>query len=400
MSVHHPDAVAGVSLTHVPMALSVQGSTLISVAQSIVDTSSALGIASTAILSHNRDVSIKGAELRYVDYTRNCPREWFTKQELATDMVAGALGLTRPYYGRVYDPAIEAVSASEADVTLLYEGHYASATLPRWAAVRKKSTLVLYCHNPLSRSYRRRELRRLLAQADVVAFCADHLRRDVEERLNGDLPSRLMTVHNGIDPAFKPAPQPPTSDVFTVVFAGITSPHKGPHLALEAVHLASQRVHRPLRLQIFGSHSYGHGTSELTEYERSLRSKADTMQAQVEFHPFVPKSELSERLRLASVACLPSQWAEGLPLIALESMASGLPVITSDSVGMVEAVGESGFVIPGGDAEGMAEVIVTLAESETMRSTAAQKALIRAQAFSWEHVARTFAALRPRGAAG
>lgn len=394
------DSVAGVSLAHVPMALSVQGSTLISVAQSIVDTSAALGIASTAILSHNRDVSMRGAELRYVDYTRNCPREWFTKRELATDVVAGALGFTRPYYGRVYDPAIEAVAASEADVALLYEGHYASATLPRWAEVRKKSTLVLYCHNPLSRSYRRRELHRLLAHADVVAFCADHLRRDVEERLKGDLPSRLMTVHNGIDPAFKPASEPPTSDAFTVIFAGITSPHKGPHLALEAVDLASKRVQRPLRLQVFGSHGYGHEASELTEYERSLRSKADTMQAQVEFHPFVPKSELSERLRSASVACLPSQWAEGLPLIALESMASGLPVITSDSVGMMEAVGDAGFVVPGGNAEGMAEVIVTLAESEDLRSIAAERALVRSRAFSWEQVAKTFAALRPGGADG
>lgn len=141
------------SLIHVPMALSTQGSTLLTVAQSIIDASAALGIESKAVLSDNRGVSLKSTELLYVDYTRTCPREWFSRSELAIDVAAGFAGLRRPYFGHAYDPAVEAVQSAGGDVVLLYEGHYASATLEAWSNVRKDSTVVLYCHNPLSRSY-------------------------------------------------------------------------------------------------------------------------------------------------------------------------------------------------------------------------------------------------------
>lgn len=386
------------SLIHVPMALSTQGSTLLTVAQSIIDASAALGIESKAVLSDNRGVSLKSTELLYVDYTRTCPREWFSRSELAIDVAAGFAGLRRPYFGHAYDPAVEAVQSAGGDVVLLYEGHYASATLEAWSNVRKDSTVVLYCHNPLSRSYGRRELSRLLSAADVVAFCADHLRLDVEERLKGRLPAEFRTVHNGVDPLFTPASAaPPVDEPFTVTFAGLTTPHKGTHLVLEAVELAARRVDRPIRAQIIGSHSYGHAEDVPTEYEASLRAQAARMTAAVEFLPFLPKGELSDHLRAASAACLPSQWAEGLPLIALESMASGLPVITSDSVGMIEAVGEAGFVVPGGNPEGMAEVIVKLANSEAERTTAAARSMDRAKRFTWSSVASTFASLSPGG---
>ena len=384
-----------VSIAHVPMALSTQGSTLLTVAQSIIDASGPSGIVSKAVLSDNRDVSLQQAELLYVDYTRNCPREWFNKRELALDIAAGFLGLRRRGHGRLYDPAIEAVATTRADVTLLYEGHYASATLPRWERVRKNSRIVLYCHNPLSRTYSSRELNRLLSYADVVAFCADHLRVSAESRLGGKLPARFMTVHNGVDPLFQPSASPLSGDAepFTVVFAGVTTPHKGTHLVLEAVDLASRKVDRPIRAQIIGSHSYGHGEADLTDYEQGLRAKAARMHAPVEFLPFLSKAELSVRLRAATVACLPSQWAEGLPLIALESMASGLPVITSDSVGMTEAVGDAGLIVQGGDPEGMADAIVRLAESESELTAASNRSLARAGDFTWERVATTFASL-------
>ncbi|GAA0335788.1 glycosyltransferase family 4 protein [Micropruina glycogenica] len=382
------------SLIHVPMALSTQGSTLLTVAQSIIDASAPMGIESKAVLSDNRGVSLRSAELHFVDYTRTCPREWFNRRELAVDVAAGFAGLRRPYYGHAYDPAVEAVQGVGGDVVLLYAGHYVAATLPAWSAVRKDSTIVLYCHNPLSRSYGRRELSRLLSAADVVAFCADHLRVDVEERLKGRLPAEFMTVHNGVDPLFTPAIAPTApNEPFTVVFAGLTTPHKGTHLVLEAVELAARRAQRPIRAQIIGSHSYGHAESISTEYEASLRTYADRMTAPVEFLPFLSKPELSEHLRAASVACLPSQWAEGLPLIALESMACGLPVITSDSVGMIEAVGEAGFVVPGGNPEGMAEAIVILAESEAERTAARDRSLMRSRRFSWANVATAFASL-------
>ena len=141
-------------LVHVPIPFGRQGSTLMAVAQSISDVAEAAGSRTGAVLSHNRSLSLDVSRTYYVDYTANCPREWFTKSELALDVAAGAIGRLRPHYGNLLDPAIETLAADPPGVVLLYEGHYASASLPRWERLRRDSRIVLYVHNPVSRSIR------------------------------------------------------------------------------------------------------------------------------------------------------------------------------------------------------------------------------------------------------
>ena len=48
----------------------------------------------------------------------------------------------------------------------------------------------------------------------------------------------------------------------------------------------------------------------------------------------------------ARLLLMPSLWLEGFGLIAMEAMLRGLPVIASDSGGLVEAKSGTGFVIP------------------------------------------------------
>lgn len=381
-------------IIHVPMALSTQGSTLMAVAQSLIDAGAPQGIDSAAILSHNRGVSLANARVSYVDYTANCPREWFDRRELAVDVAAGVLGRTRPHYGRLYDPAVKAAAESGADVILLYEGHYASASIPRWQKVRARSKLVLYVHNPLSRTYGRRELRRLISGVDAVAFCADHLRDDVAARLGAAPPAPLMTVHNGVGAEFAPGPVAAgATGPMRVVFAGRPVENKGVHLVLEGVAIAEKLIDRPFAVEIIGSDSYGYRAQEMTTYERRLRESAERMESPVEFLPFLSKPELAAHLRSATVVCLPSQWAEGLPLVALEAMACGAAVVTSDSAGMLEAVGSAGLIAPRGDPEAIAGHLVSLARSPQSLAAAQEASVIQARAFSWDRAVSALAAL-------
>jgi glycosyltransferase involved in cell wall biosynthesis len=55
---------------------------------------------------------------------------------------------------------------------------------------------------------------------------------------------------------------------------------------------------------------------------------------------------IEEALREARVLLMPSLWYEGFGLIAMEAMLRGIPVISSDSGGLVEARQGTGFVIP------------------------------------------------------
>jgi hypothetical protein len=66
--------------------------------------------------------------------------------------------------------------------------------------------------------------------------------------------------------------------------------------------------------------------------------------ANVELLPNFPRIErLFERTR---VFLMPSLWYEGFGLVAMEAMLHGIPVIASDSGGLVEAKTGTGFVVP------------------------------------------------------
>ncbi|WP_292832130.1 glycosyltransferase family 4 protein [Microbacterium sp.] len=371
-------------VAHVPMAFGVQGSTLMQVAQRISDVVIARGGSASAVLSDNRDLALTApVHNRYVDYTSVCPREWFSCGELAVDIAAGRAGLLRPHHGHQYDPAIADVQHHPPRTVLLYEGHYASASLPQWRAVRETSEVVLYVHNPLSRTYGRRELTRLLDAADRVAFCADHLRRNVVQRI-GREDDRFFTALNGVDTAFQiGGHREPGDGVFDVVFVGRVTEKKGVHLALEAVGRAATRLARPVRLRVIGSASHAAG-EPLTHFERTLREVAETLSCEVQFLPFTPQAEIIEILSTASAVCIPSQWAEGLPLVALEAMAAGVPVVCSDSAGLVEACGDAAMIVPHGDSAGMADAFVRLAQDDKEWASRSQASWDRAAHFTWE----------------
>ncbi|MEO8125528.1 MAG: glycosyltransferase family 4 protein [Bryobacteraceae bacterium] len=56
--------------------------------------------------------------------------------------------------------------------------------------------------------------------------------------------------------------------------------------------------------------------------------------------------DIDDVLSKASLLLMPSLWTEGFGLIAMEAMLRGLPVIASDSGGLVEAKQGTGYVIP------------------------------------------------------
>jgi len=80
------------------------------------------------------------------------------------------------------------------------------------------------------------------------------------------------------------------------------------------------------------------------------------------------RDDVPELLRIFDVFCLTSVH-EGLPLTLLEAMASGVPVIGTDVMGINEIItdNENGLLFPNGDEEKLAEVIMTLLTDEALR---------------------------------
>ena len=69
------------------------------------------------------------------------------------------------------------------------------------------------------------------------------------------------------------------------------------------------------------------------------------------------------------VAALPSSYGEGVPKSLIEAAAAGRPIIAADGPGLREIVrhGETGLLVPPGDAEALADAIEQLAGDADLR---------------------------------
>ena len=88
----------------------------------------------------------------------------------------------------------------------------------------------------------------------------------------------------------------------------------------------------------------------------------------VVFTGSLPPEEVSARLREADVFVLNSRY-EGLPHAVLEAFAAGIPVVATAVGGTPELVrdGESGVLVPPGDAKRLREAIQTLLDDAALR---------------------------------
>lgn len=126
-----------------------------------------------------------------------------------------------------------------------------------------------------------------------------------------------------------------------VLFVGRLDAVKGVPLLLEAF-AAVGRDHQDARLTVVGD---GPARAALEAQAKRLGIDGATV-----FAGYRAQDEVAALLEEADMLVLPS-FAEGVPVVLMEAMASRIPVIASQVAGVPELVqqGVSGFVIPAGD---------------------------------------------------
>jgi glycosyltransferase involved in cell wall biosynthesis len=121
----------------------------------------------------------------------------------------------------------------------------------------------------------------------------------------------------------------------------------------------------------------------------------------VQFLGARPPDEVASWMRRASLLAAPSLTAgdgdaEGLPNVVVEAAASGLPVVATHHSGIPEAVmdGETGFLVPEGDAAALAARIGALLGSEGRRRDMGESARrLAAQRFDRARLTRLLEAI-------
>jgi glycosyltransferase involved in cell wall biosynthesis len=184
---------------------------------------------------------------------------------------------------------------------------------------------------------------RLVGQiVDAVAPVSNYIRRRDIERVY--LPAeKVITIHNGLKFDRFSSPTRTNSDHVRIVYAGQLIPEKGVHTLLEALRVLRERKLTPYDLRIAGR---GHQRAELEQMTHSAGLP------NVEFLGHV--DDIPSLFASADIVVVPSMWAEAFGYVAIEAMASGAAVITSDAGGLPEVVGDMGLCYPAGDAQALA----------------------------------------------
>ena len=128
-------------------------------------------------------------------------------------------------------------------------------------------------------------------------------------------------------------------DDFVFVFSGRLVPEKGIKELLLAI---KQIQHLNFKLLIIGSSFFS--SDRKTSFIEELQNLSSEL-PNVIFTGYIPYQKIQDYYHLANVAIVPSIGDEACPLSCIEFMASSLPLIVTDSGGMVELVDDDCAII-------------------------------------------------------
>ena len=99
------------------------------------------------------------------------------------------------------------------------------------------------------------------------------------------------------------------------------------------------------------------------------------------------RKDVAALLSAVDVVAVPSVWEEPLPYVAVEALCAGRPVVAFGVGGIPEIVidGETGFLVPKGDVDALADALVRLLEDPALRKRLAEGGRQHAQNFTVNH---------------
>lgn len=237
----------------------------------------------------------------------------------------------------------------------------------------------------LGRLYRRMVVPRILPRCEKIVTVSRFERDRIRTALR--LPAdRIVAVHNGFSPHFRPVadPSPVTgrylSDPRYLFFLGNTDPKKNTPRTLRAYARYLERSRNPQPLLI----------ADLSEEViDALLRENDIRQIKphLRYPGYIPNTDLPAIYSGAS-AFLYTSLRESFGIPLLEGMACGTPVVTSDTSAIPEVAGRGAILVDPQDERQIADALLRLEEDPAFRRQAVEYGLQRVKEFSWEETAR------------
>jgi len=261
-------------------------------------------------------------------------------------------------------------------------------------------------HKPLNRIYLSLFTRWSCRRAARVIAVSEWTRRDVISRL-GVAPERIDVIPHGVHPRFKPLPADEVaafkrergiSDQ-AIFFLGSLEPRKNLVTLIEAFGRVRSQESAVSSQKSVVSSQMTEDRGQRTEAQLIIggapgwkyepifaRVKALGLESRVRFVGPIAQEALPAWYNACAVFAYPSLY-EGFGLPALEAMACGAPVVTSNATSLPEVVGDAGLMVDPLDVRGLAGALAGVLSDPGRRQQMRVASLRRAAQFTWQATA-------------
>ena len=245
-------------------------------------------------------------------------------------------------------------------------------------------------YQSLGRQYRRLVVPRILPKCrriiTVSQFECDRIRTAL-----GLDPERIVAIHNGYNPRFRPMDDTAAvtkrylPDAEYLFFLGNTDPKKNTPGTLRAYAEYVRRSERPLPLLV--------ADLPMQAAESILQQIGEPeLMDRLRLPGYIPNGDLPAIYNGAS-AFLYTSLRESFGIPQLEAMACGTPVVTSNTSAIPEIAGEGAILVDPTSPEAIAGALLRLETDAAYRTEKIAYGLERVKLFSWEQTARKLLAL-------
>lgn len=188
-----------------------------------------------------------------------------------------------------------------------------------------------------------------IAEAAFVVAISEYGRSQLYRWSSYEHWSKIRVIHCGVDDSFLQSEPMPVPETPRLVCVGRLAEQKGQLVLLDAAaQLAAEGIDFQLTLA-------GDGPMRPIVEEQIRRLR---LERHVRITGWISNAQVREEIRQARLFVLPS-FAEGLPVVLMEALALGRPVVSTYVAGIPELVqpNVSGWLVPAGSVADLAEAL-------------------------------------------
>jgi glycosyltransferase involved in cell wall biosynthesis len=215
----------------------------------------------------------------------------------------------------------------------------------------------------------------IIRDAKVVITLSPDQKKLIEDRYNKS-PEQVRFLGNGVgDNFFKIGRERKYfNQELKILFVGRLEVQKRPERLIKALKLTKLKI----TLDMVGD---GEDMEKMKALAKELKLN------NINFIGRLSGEKLINAYRNADVFILPSD-KEGMPLVLLEAMAAGLPIIGSDVLGINELIKGVGILVKDPNPENFARAIDDLAENPIRLKELSEKSFNKAHEYSWKKLVK------------